>query len=67
MDRRETADPPPPQTEEEIERALDLYVQRRVAEIRRGAPIDESKLIPLETLKEWADGLVPDGGAARPE
>lgn len=56
----------PTQSEDEQEtRALERYYERRLVEIRRHEPLDEDKLIPLERLRELADGSSSGGRAAR--
>lgn len=57
----------PAQTREEKEHeALERYYERRIAEIRRGKPLSQDGLIPLEKLQELADGSPSGDSSARP-
>ena len=57
----------PAQTREEEEHdALERYYARRIAEIRRGEPLSEDGLIPLEKLQELADGSTSGDSSPRP-
>ena len=57
----------PGQTREEQEHdALERYYARRIAEIRRGEPLSEDGLLPLEKLQELADGSPSGDSSPRP-
>jgi len=55
----------PAQTNEEHD-TLERYYSRRIAEIRRGEPLSEDGLIPLEKLQELADGSPSGDSSPRP-
>ena len=58
---------PAEQTEEQrVRDALERYYERRLDEIRRHVPLEESKFTPLERLQELADGAGSGDGTPRP-
>lgn len=57
----------PAQIHEEQEHdMLERYYARRIAEIRRGKPLSQDGLIPLEKLQELADGSPSGDSSPRP-
>lgn len=65
MDRSPEPQGPPNRTDDEIREALERYQQRRLEEIRSGAPVSGKRFIPLDELEEWADEPAEDGGSVR--